>query len=164
MNDLFGSLDVVKLLQVGATGFAVVMLVIAYRLVREVIELKAGDSPAAVETFRQKVRLAYGFLVTSLLLAVLGLTGQVILRSQKLEVLVGVIPAEVPHAKSRVLVLHGVDTVKLEPNGRSLVLVGQRDDVSFDMTAMLAEQQALNTARAQSIVAGSTEGGFDEPK
>ncbi len=159
---IFEGLDVVKVLQVGATGFALLMLWYGYQTVKDINSQNPGSDEGAQKAFARKISLTYFFLVISLLFAVLGLAGQLFLHVQQNEVTVGVTPAE--YLKAKLNVVHGVESVPLNDSGRAKVLVGHGDELSFDMTKFIVDQLSLNTGRAQTIVAGSTEGGFDDPK
>jgi hypothetical protein len=159
---IFEGLDVVKVLQVGATGFALLMLWYGYQAVKDVNSQTPTNDDAAQKAYARKISLTYFFLVVSLLFAALGLAGQIFLHLQQNEVVVGVTPAD--YLRPKLDVVHGVEHVVLNDSGRAKVLMGHGDDLSFDMTKFVVDQLSLNTGRAQTIVAGSTEGGFDDPK
>jgi hypothetical protein len=154
--------NVLAILQVGATGFAVIMLYLGYSLLKTLID-QSPKSKEALEALRLKIRSLYAFLAVSLLMAVIGLAGQFFLRNEEYDLTIGVTPLDVPLDRARVL--HGVAIVTRDvKSGRGVIRVGHKDEVGFDVTPLVLEQRALNTARAQALVATSSDGGFDEPK
>lgn len=148
-----------QLVQAGATGFAVVMLTLGYRLLKQVLSMKE-DRP---QLLGQRLRAVYTFLGVTVLMTVVGLAGQFISHEQESEIVIGVTPLDVP--LDHVRVLHGTVVVKRDAgSGRGLVSMRFRDELGVDISRLVFEQRALNTVRAEAIVAGTVEGGFDDPK
>ena len=169
MGDVADS--VIKVLSVGASGFAVVLAFMSYRLIKDP---PGGHTPGDLQLYQSRLAATNRFLLLTLALFIIGLVGQyfltakntklhlVVQESQTLEtfnkdfkmrpirVIHGIVRAEIPTSR-------GEDRLELLLRGDDKV------DISLNpLVEHIRAQEVLLRERDRQIAARTGQGGFDE--
>lgn len=130
MQGAIGDVDFLTLLQYGATGFAVILLSLGYRLLNQLMNAKdKGDN------FKRKLFAVVFFMSISTIFFFGGLAGQYILQQQERPVNVLITPNQMPAGVDRPQIRRGVESIKLE-NGAAVVAVKYNDTLNFQVECL----------------------------
>jgi len=144
MQGAIGNIDFLKLLQYGATGFAVVLLYLGYRLLNQLMSIQdKGDA------FKRKLFAVIFFMLISTIFFFGGLAGQYLLQQQERPVNILITPNQMPAGVDRPQIRRGIESITLD-NGAAVVSVKYNDTLNFQVECLtdkiLMYQQAQRYA------------------
>ena len=173
MADLFSSGDaIVKILSVGASGLALLLAVLCYRL----LDKPVGETgPERVELYKARLRSVNFFVVIALVLFVVSLVGQYFLDKRKAAVELTIQevsallkfrkdfklePIRIKHRASIKEIPTGKDEDRLE------LLLSANDHVDISLSSLIdhiTHLTLLLNEKEKQRATKTAQGGFDEP-
>jgi hypothetical protein len=174
MADLFSSGDViVKVLSVGASGLALLLAILCYRLIGQPAE---GTGPERVELYKARLKSVNFFIVIALVIFIVSLVGQFFLDRRKaaVELTIQEVSALVKFRKDYKLepirIKHRAAIRELptsKDEDRLELLLSANDHVDISLSSLIdhiAQQSALLSEKDRQLTERTKQGGFDEAR
>jgi hypothetical protein len=175
MSEIFPTGDwVVKILSVGASGLALLLAILSYRLIEKPAD---GTGAQQVELYKARLRSVNFFLGGTLALFVISLVGQYFLDSRKAKIALviqegsALLKFKKDFQLEPIRVKHGVgeEEIPTKQDKDRLVLILRADDqVDISLSSLvefISHQASLLVEKDRQIAASSrNQGGFDEPR